>query len=69
LLLRASPGGVATAGASYSRIAPYPRRISRCSRNAVAGSTTSAQRQVSVNTCSCTTVNRSSRASPRSTRF
>ena len=43
--------------------------MSSCSRNVVAGSTTSAIFAVSVMNCSCTQTNRSSRAKPRFTLF
>ena len=55
-----------TAGTVCRTYVPYETATSSASKWVVAGSTTSAKRAVSVITWSWTTVNRSSRASPRS---
>ena len=66
---RASQRGSMTGRTSWRVIGPYDFAMSYCSRNVVAGSTTSANLAVSVWTCSKTTVKRFSRWSPWSTRF
>jgi hypothetical protein len=64
----ASPTGSIAGRLSVTYTLPHDGTRSRCSIWVVAGSTTSACAAVSVMNCSSTTVNRSSRRSPSSTR-